>query len=128
MTVRLSTKRAVIIDDNESIRVVLRAIVRQAGLQVVGEARDGESALEVVERWQPDLVCLDVVMPGRDGLEVLGEIKRRLPRTRVLMVTGQSDRQSVESMIAQGAAGIVVKPFNAARVIETIERAFGIGV
>lgn len=123
---RLSSKRAVIVNDNESIRVVLRAIVRQAGLQVVGEARDGETALEVVERGQPDLVCLDVVMPGRDGIEVLADLKRRHPHVRVLMITGQSDRETVENMIRQGASGIVVKPFNAARVIDTIHRAFGV--
>jgi two-component system chemotaxis response regulator CheY len=123
---RLSSKRAVIVDDNESIRVVLRTIVRQAGLQVVGEARDGETALEVVERGQPDLVCLDVVMPGRDGIEVLADLKRRHPHVRVLMITGQSDRETVENMIRQGASGIVVKPFNAARVIDTIHRAFGV--
>ncbi len=123
---RLSSKRVVIVDDNESIRVVLRAIVRQAGLQVVGEARDGNGALEVIERWQPDLVCLDVMMPGRDGVEVLGDLKRRHPHVRVLMITGKSDRETVETMIQQGASGIVVKPFNAARVIETIQRAFGL--
>jgi len=122
----LSAKRAVIVDDNESIRMVLRAIVRQAGLQVVGEARDGNSALEVIERCNPDLVCLDVLMPGRDGIEVLGELKRRRPHVRVLMITGKADRETVETMIREGASGIVVKPFNAARVIETIRRAFGL--
>lgn len=123
---RLASKRAVIVDDNESIRMVLRSIVRQAGLQVVGEARDGDSALETIERLLPDLVCLDVMMPGRDGVEVLTELRQRHPHVRVLMITGKSDRDTVETMIRQGASGIVVKPFNATRVIETIQRAFGI--
>lgn len=122
----LSPKRVVIVNDNESIRMVLRAIVRQAGLQVVGEARDGNGALEVIERCNPDLVCLDVLMPGRDGIEVLGELKRRHPHVRVLMITGKADRETVETMIREGASGIVVKPFNAARVIETIRGAFGL--
>lgn len=122
----LSPKRVVIVDANESIRMVRHAIVRQAGLQVVGEARDGNGALEVIERCNPDLVCLDVLTPGRDGIEVLGELKRRRPRVRVLMITGKVDRETVETMIREGASGIVVKPFNAARVIETIRRAFGL--
>ncbi|QDF97411.1 response regulator [Azoarcus sp. DD4] len=119
-------KRVVLVDDNEVIRMALRAILRQAGFNVVAEGRDGEAVCELVERMQPDLVCLDVVMPKRNGLEALADLRERFPRVKVLMVTGQTDRESVGEMVRMGAAGIVVKPFNAARVVEMVERTLGL--
>ncbi|MDO9600393.1 MAG: response regulator transcription factor [Azoarcus sp.] len=122
-----SNKRIVVIDDNEVIRIALRAILRQAGFEVVGEGRDGLGALDVVERLAPDLVCLDVVMPGRSGLEVLADLRERFPRIKVLMITGRSDRETVSEIVKNGAAGMVLKPFNAAKVIETVSRALSSG-
>lgn len=119
-------KHIVIVDDNEVIRTVLRAILRQAGFNVVGEGRDGENLCELVERLQPDLVCLDIVMPKRSGLEALDDLRARFPRVKVLMITSQTDRASVSEMVSKGAAGIVVKPFNAARVVEMVERTLGL--
>lgn len=119
-------KRILIVDDNEVIRMALRAILRQAGFNVVGEGRDGDVVGELVERLSPDLVCLDVVMPKRNGLEVLADLRERFPAIRVLMVTGRTDRESVAEMVRMGAAGIVVKPFNAARIIELVERTLGL--
>lgn len=119
-------KRLVLVDDNEVIRMALRAILRQAGFNVVGEGRDGEAVCELVERLQPDLVCLDVMMPKRSGLEALADLRARFPQVKVLMVTSRTDRESVGEMVRMGAAGIVVKPFNAARVIDMVERTLGL--
>jgi two-component system chemotaxis response regulator CheY len=120
-------RRIVLVEDNEVIRIALGAVLRHAGFNVAGEARDGEAGVELVERVRPDLVCLDVVMPKLDGLGALLQIRTRFPQVKVLMVTGQTDRESVENMIRHGAHGIVVKPFNEARVIETVERALSVG-
>lgn len=120
-------KKIVIVDDNEVIRIALRSILRQAGFEVVGEARDGAGALDVVERQAPDLVCLDVMMPGRSGLEVLADLRERFPRIKVLMITGRSDRETVSEIVEKGAAGMVLKPFNAAKVIGVVSRVLGLG-
>lgn len=120
------SKRIVVVDDNEVIRMALRALLRQAGFNVVGEGRDGDMALDLAARLQPDLVCLDVMMPKRNGLEALDELRAKFPDIKVLMVTGQTDRDSVGEMVRKGAAGIVVKPFNAARIIEPVERTLGL--
>lgn len=122
-----SHKKVLVVDDNEAIRIALRAILRQAGFNVVGEARDGLNALEMVERLRPDLVCLDVMMPGRSGLEVLVDLRTRFPRVKVLMITGRNDRETVSEIVDNGAAGMVLKPFNAAKVVETVSRALGLG-
>lgn len=123
---RVDQKRIVIVDDNEVIRISLRAILRNAGFQVVGEARDGDGVLELVEKLTPDLVCLDVMMPGRSGLDVLGDLRQHHPSVKVLMITGLNDHKTVATVVEKGAAGMVLKPFNTARVIETVSRALGI--
>jgi len=127
MSSRNLKQRIVLVDDNEMIRVALRSVLRTAGYEVVGEAKNGATGLEMVERIRPDLVCLDVVMPVMNGIDALLAIRDRFPAIPVLMITGQSDKDSVQSMISQGATDIIVKPFNTARVIETVERILGPG-
>ncbi|HRQ59013.1 MAG TPA: response regulator [Azoarcus taiwanensis] len=114
--------RIVLIEDNELSRTLLRSILRNAGYEVIGEARDGLSGLEMVDRLQPDLVCLDVVMPKLDGMNVLAELRRETPDIPVIMITGHTDREAVENMIKEGASGIVVKPFNTTKVLAAVER------
>lgn len=114
--------RIVLIEDNELSRTLLRSILRNAGYEVIGEARDGLSGLEMVDRLQPDLVCLDVVMPKLDGMSVLAELRRETADIPVIMITGHTDREAVESMIKEGASGIVVKPFNTTKVLAAVER------
>ncbi len=123
-----ASKKIIVVDDNEVIRMALRAILRQAGFNVVGEARDGEAVVELVEKLGPDLVCLDVMMPGRSGLEVLTELRERFPTLKVLMITGLSDRETVTTVVDQGAVGMVLKPFNSARVVETVSRVLGLSM
>ncbi len=119
---RKTKPRIVIVEDNEISRTLLRTLLRNAGYEVIGEARDGLSGLELVDRLQPDLVCLDVIMPKLDGMKVLAKLRRETPDIPVLMITGHADREAVENMIKEGASGIVVKPFNAKKVLEAVER------
>ncbi|MBL8472549.1 MAG: response regulator [Rhodocyclaceae bacterium] len=112
-----------IVDDNDMMRALLRGILRQEAYLVVGEARDGETALAQTERLKPDVVCLDIVMPNSDGLETLRAIKAQWADIVVLMITANSDRDTVEAAITAGASGYVVKPFNAQRVLATLKRA-----
>ena len=113
----------IIIDDNEMTREVLRVTLRSDGYQVVGEAADGESGLEIVRRLKPDVVFLDVIMPRISGLDVLKQLKQALPKVVVLMVTGNSDRPTVQAALQNGASGFILKPFNTATVLNTVETA-----
>lgn len=115
--------RVLIADDNAVLRAVLRSMLRNEGYDVVGEAGDGTAAVQLVAKLKPDIVCLDIVMPGIDGLQVLQEIKEALPETVVLMVSGNADRESIETAVARGAFGYIIKPFNAARVVEIMKKA-----
>ncbi len=112
-----------IVDDNDLMRSLLRGILRNEDYEVIGEARNGLVALEMIERLQPAVVFLDVMMPEMDGLETLQEIKTRFPATIVVMVTGNPSFANVQESIKRGAGGFIVKPFNSAKVIETLRRA-----
>jgi two-component system chemotaxis response regulator CheY len=120
----MSKKRisVIIADDNDMMRSILRGMLRGEEYDVVGEARNGLSAVDMVERLKPDIVCMDVVMPEKNGVEALGEIKAKLPDTEVIMVTGNADPETVQESIQNGASGFIIKPFNAARVLDTLEK------
>lgn len=111
-----------IIDDNDMIREVLRVTLRSDGYNVVGEAADGASGLELVAKLKPDVVCLDILMPKISGLNVLKMVKSKLPRTAVLMITGQNEREVVQEALAHGASGFILKPFNTGTVLATMEK------
>lgn len=115
--------RVLLIDDNDMTRTLLRGILKNADYEIVGEAGNGEQGLDMALRLRVDAICLDVQMPKSDGLSVLKQIKEQIPRTAVVMVTGSSDRETVQAAIADGADGYVVKPFNSARVLDAMEAA-----
>lgn len=112
----------VIVDDNDMMRAILRSILRGEEYDVIGEARNGVQATELVERIKPDVVCMDVLMPEKNGLEALSEIKAQRPETEIVMITASSDPETVQDAIQNGAAGFIIKPFNAARVLDVLKR------
>ena len=113
-----------IVDDNAVVREVLRGMVnRDEKLTVIGQAATGESAIDLVKSLKPDLVCLDVMLPGVDGLEVLRAIRAINPEIRVILVTGHSTSDVVGGALKSGANGFVVKPFNANKLLQTIHSA-----
>lgn len=112
-----------IIEDNQIVRMTLSGLLRHAGYQVVGEARDGESGLELALQLRPDVLCLDIELPGMDGLAVLKTLRARNMSLPVVIVSGRSDRETVKQLIQAGADSMVVKPFSQARLIAAIEKA-----
>ena len=80
--------RVLIVDDDAAFRALIRALITNGRVKVVGEARDGDEAIRMVERLSPDIVLMDVSMPRRDGIEATEEIETRWPPVRVVIVTG----------------------------------------
>ena len=80
--------RVLIVDDDAAFRALIRALITNGRVKVVGEARDGDEAVRMVERLSPDIVLMDVSMPRRDGIEATEEIEARWPTVRVVIVTG----------------------------------------
>ncbi|MCM8596834.1 response regulator [Accumulibacter sp.] len=118
-----SRPRVVVVDDNDLTRTLLRSILREGDYEVVGEARDGVGALALAERLRPEIICLDLVMPQMDGLEALQTIRLMYPEIAVVMLADRPSKQTVDESIRSGASGFIVKPFNAAKVLDTVGRA-----
>ncbi|MDP2783486.1 MAG: response regulator transcription factor [Sulfurimicrobium sp.] len=109
-----------IVDDNAMTRKLLRSTLRSANLYVVGEAGSGEAAIAMVEKLHPAIVCLDIFMPGMDGIETLKALKASYPRIVVLMVTGNPFPEKVKEALSAGANGLLVKPFTPAKVMAAL--------
>lgn len=114
---------ALLVDDDANIRGLLRVILRSEGWSVVGEASNGEQAIEQCKALSPDVICLDVMMPGMSGLEALQVLRQEKPGSRVVVITSDSSMATVREALGKGAAGFIVKPFNAKRVIDALAQA-----
>ncbi len=113
--------KVLIADDHRLFSEALQAILStDERIEVVGLAFSGEDAVCEVERLDPDVVLMDISMPGVDGLEATRRISAARPRTRVLVVTGSDARQDVDAARSAGAAGYVTKDQIAAEMIAAI--------
>ena len=120
----ISSPKILIVDDNDLMRTLLRGILRSEDYPTVSEARNGIVALAAIAKDKPDIVFLDVIMPEMDGIETLQNIKERYPDIAVIMITGNPSKENVEESIQSGASGFIVKPFNSAKVLNTLDRAW----
>ena len=113
-------RRVVIAEDEALIRLDLAEMLREEGYQVVGEAGDGQEAVDLAESLRPDLVIMDVKMPRRDGIDAAAEIaaKRIAP---VVLLTAFSQRDLVEKARDAGAMAYLVKPFSISDLMPAIE-------
>ena len=99
-----------VVDDHEVVREGLRAFLElQDGIEVAGEAADGEEAIAVAERLDPDVVLMDLVMPKLDGLGAMRELRERVPRARVIVLTSFLDDDKLLPALRAGAAGYLLK-------------------
>ncbi len=112
-----------IADDHEVVREGLRlSLSRAPRIRVVGEARDGSSAIALAERRHPDVVVMDVRMPGMDGLEATKILSERLPEAAVLIFTAYSERSLLARGFDSGAKGYILKEAPHDTLVRAIER------
>jgi response regulator NasT len=112
--------RILIADDEAVIRLGLRTMLEAQGYRVVGEAADGTRALDLVSRLKPDLVFLDIKMPGVDGLQAARRLQQD-GNTPVVILTAYSDREFVDSAKASGVLAYLVKPMRESDLRPAIE-------
>jgi DNA-binding NarL/FixJ family response regulator len=102
--------RVLIADDHAILREGVRALLRLSDdMEVVGEAGDGQAAIEACRTLDPDVVLMDMAMPGLGGLEATLQIRRDCPRTRILVLTQYADREYVARFLKAGVSGYVLK-------------------
>jgi NarL family two-component system response regulator LiaR len=113
-----------IVDDHKVVRQGLRFLLEQEdGIEVVGECADGPSAVEAVRTLEPNVVLLDLFLPGQDGIGVLAQIKQGRPATEVLMLTSSSDDEHLVAAIRAGALAYLQKTAGVDQVVGSVRAA-----
>lgn len=113
--------RILIVDDEPDMRLAVRNVLKLRGYEI-SEAGDGPSALEMARESRPDLVLLDMRLPGMDGIEVLDGLKKIDDTVPVVMITGYGHIQSAVDVMKLGASEYLQKPFENAQLVETVKR------
>jgi two-component system, chemotaxis family, chemotaxis protein CheY len=117
--------RVLVCDDALFMRTMVSDILEQAGFEVVGQAETGAQAVEAYKSLKPDLVTMDIVMPDMGGIDAVRQITQFDPTARVVMCSAMGQQALVTEALAAGASDFVVKPFQAARVLEAVQRVLG---
>ena len=116
--------RVLVVDDHGVVREGLRTYLElQDGIEVAGEAADGEQAVSEAERLKPDVVLMDLVMPRLDGVGAMRALRERLPRTRVIVLTSFADDERLLPAIQAGAAGYLLKNVQPAELARAVRLA-----
>jgi len=113
----------IIVDDSPIMRGQLRKVLTGAAFSVVAEAGNGDEVLALYERHRPDLITLDIVMPGRDGASVAQELLARYPDANVVMCTSLGTRDKLEICRHAGVKYYLLKPINAEHAVSVFQRA-----
>jgi two-component system chemotaxis response regulator CheY len=115
-----------IADDLQFIKLVLRDLLEKAGFRVVGEASNGEEAVELFQDKRPDVVLMDITMPKMDGLTALKKILKTDPGANIIMCSALGQQTLIVQALQMGAKDFIVKPFQPERVINSIKKTLDI--
>ncbi|WP_424357564.1 response regulator [Methanocella sp. MCL-LM] len=117
--------KIMIVDDAAFMRTLLKNILFPKGYEIAGEADNGAVAVDKYKELKPDLVTMDIVMPNVNGIEALKQIKEFDPNAKVIMCTAVGQENMVRAAIMSGAKGYIVKPFQAPKVLEEVQKVLG---
>ncbi|PNR97377.1 chemotaxis protein CheY [Petrotoga olearia] len=115
-------KTVLIVDDAAFMRMMLKDILTKANYQVIGEANNGQEAVEKYQELKPDFVTMDITMPVKDGIQAIKEIKKMDPNAKIIVCSAMGQQAMVIESIQAGAKDFIVKPFQPNRVIEALQK------
>jgi len=118
----LNMINVLIVDDSKTSRKILRATLEEAGMNIIGEACDGNQAIEMYETLKPDVVTMDITMPNKDGIEAVNDIISKNREAKVIMVTAAGQKTKMVEAIKAGAVDFISKPFEPEVVVNTIKK------
>ena len=118
-------KNILICDDAAFMRMMIKDILTKNGYNIVGEADNGAKAVEKYAELKPDLVLMDITMPEMDGIEALKKIKAADANASIIMCSAMGQQAMVIESIQSGAKDFIVKPFQADRVLEAVQKVVG---
>jgi two-component system response regulator DegU len=117
----MTTTRVILAEDNDLVRKGIKRLLNKAeDISVIGEARDGMEAMRLVKKLVPDLLLLDVEMPGLSGIEVARRLNKSKAKTRILVLSAYDDREYIREMFANGASGYLIKEEAPQRILEAV--------
>ncbi len=117
--------KILIVDDASFMRMMIKDVLTKNGFEVIGEAENGAKAIEKHKELQPDLTIMDITMPEVDGIQAVKEIKKVDPNAKIIMCSAMGQQAMVIEAIQAGAKDFIVKPFQADRVIEAVQKVIG---
>ena len=118
----MSKMRIVLVDDHEVVRLGLKVLLEQSDhFEVVGEANNAKEAVEIAGEFRPDIVLMDIRLPGASGIEACEEITQLYPEVRVVMLTSYAEDEMLFSAIRAGASGYLLKQINSDDLIRSLE-------
>ena len=118
-------KNILVVDDAAFMRMMIKDILTKDGFNVVGEAENGQIAVQKYKELNPDLVTMDIKMPEMDGIQALKSIRETNPNAKVVMCSAMGQQAMVIEAIQAGAKDFIVKPFQTNRVLEAVSKALG---
>lgn len=119
----MAANRIMVVDDSRVIYAEMQKMLEGSGIEIAAFCRTGEEALEKYESVRPDLVTMDVVMPGMDGLETCEKLKEKWPDAEVFMVSSMAYGDIIDKAAALGARGFLFKPFSRESLLEGLNGA-----
>jgi two-component system response regulator DevR len=118
----MAKQRILLVDDHEVVRLGLKSLLdRHPQFDVVGEASTAREAIEMVNNTKPDVVVMDIRLPGTSGIEACEEITNRFPDTRVIMLTSYAEDEMLFSAIRAGASGYILKQIDSEALVRALE-------
>jgi DNA-binding NarL/FixJ family response regulator len=118
----MAKQRILLVDDHEVVRLGLKSLLeRHHQFEVVGEAGSAREAIDAVDELRPDVVVMDIRLPGQSGIEACEEVVRRFPATKVLMLTSYAEDEMLFSAIRAGASGYILKQIGGEELVRALE-------
>ncbi len=115
-------KTILIVDDLAFVRMMQKEMLTKHGFDVVGEATNGQESVKLYKQLHPDVVLMDITMPGMNGIDALKEIKKMDSEANVIMCSALGQQKLIISAIQSGAKDFIVKPFKEERLISAIKK------
>ena len=116
------TKSVIIVEETPEYRALLKKILKSLDCYIVGESSGGDDAISLYERKKPDIVLLDILLPQKRGLDILKMIRKKVPTQVVIVLTAEADEDTVQSCIAAGALGYILKTDSANDIKDRIAK------
>ncbi|MGF1532220.1 MAG: response regulator [Bernardetiaceae bacterium] len=115
------TTRVLIVDDSLYMRTVIKEALEENNYQIVGQAADGESAIDLALELQPDLITLDNILPDMLGLDIIRTLKEESVNARIIMISAVGQQSVINAGMGLGADHYIVKPFSSEQLLDAIQ-------